>query len=91
MRELSPLHKERLGYNPKLAGELSKGIKNLSVNYLEKTSAVKDVEQIQELFPRIFAQPIVQFGSTGEKIELEKKNVGVILSGGQAPGGHYPF
>ncbi len=88
MREVSPLHQERLKYNPKLAGELSKGIKNLSVNYLEKTSAVKDVEQIQELFPRIFAQPIVQFGSNGKKIELEKKNVGVILSGGQAPGGH---
>lgn len=88
MRDFSPLHEERLKYQPKLAGVLANGIKNLAVSYSERTSAVKDKEQIQELFGKIYGEPVVTFVEDGEKIELSKKNVGVILSGGQAPGGH---
>ncbi len=88
MRELSPLHEERLTYKPKLAGVLAKGIKSISLVEGEKTSAVKNMEEIQELFPEIFGKPIVKFSDSGEKLNYEKKNVGVILSGGQAPGGH---
>ena len=67
---------------------MANGIKNLAVSYSERTSAVKDKEQIQELFGKIYGEPVVTFVEDGEKIELSKKNVGVILSGGQAPGGH---
>ena len=88
MRELSPLHKERLSYKPKLAGVLAQGIKNISLQNGEKTGSVKNTEEIQELFPEIFGKPIVRFSDSGEKLNYEKKNVGVILSGGQAPGGH---
>ena len=88
MRKSSPLHEERLKYQPKLAGVLANGIKNLAVSYSERTSAVKDKEQIQELFGKIYGEPVVTFVEDGKKIELTKKNVGVILSGGQAPGGH---
>ncbi len=88
MRELSPLHKARLAYKPKLAGVLQNGIKNIKVNFGEKTSAVKDKEEIQNLFNQVYGEPIVSFSTTGENLNLEQKNVGVILSGGQAPGGH---
>ena len=88
MRELSPLHKERLNYKPKLAGVLSQGIKNIKVSFGEKTTAVKDANDIQNLFKDVYGQPLVTFGNSGEDLKFEQKNVGVILSGGQAPGGH---
>ena len=88
MRDFSPLHKERLNYKPKLAGILSKGINNVRVSLGENTTAVKDKEEIKELFRDVYGQPIVSFNDNGETLNQTKKNVGVILSGGQAPGGH---
>ena len=88
MRDLSPLHKARLGYNPKLAGALQEGIKNVKFTFGEKTSAVKDKEEIEKLFKDVYGGPIVSFSNAGESLKMENKNVGVILSGGQAPGGH---
>ncbi len=89
MRDLSPLHKERLNYNPKLAGAIKEGIKNIKVSTGKPTSAVKDKEDIQKLFSHVYGEPIVTFSSKeGSPLNLEQKNVGVILSGGQAPGGH---
>lgn len=88
MRELSPLQKERLNYNPKLAGILAKGIKNVKVSAGNATTAVKDAQDIQNLFSAVYGQPIINFSEQGEALNFEKKNVGVILSGGQAPGGH---
>ena len=88
MRELSPLHKERLNYKPKLAGVLSEGIKNVKITLGQNTTAVKDADEIQKLFKDVYGQPIVSFGKEGQPLSFEQKNVGVILSGGQAPGGH---
>lgn len=88
MRDLSPLHKARLSYNPKLAGALQEGIKNVKFTFGEKTSAVKDKEEIEKLFKDVYGGPIVSFSNAGESLNLASKNVGVILSGGQAPGGH---
>ena len=89
MRDLSPLHKERLGYNPKLAGALKNGIKEIKVSLGKETSAVKDADEIQKLFSHVYGEPVVTFDSAnGTALNLENKNVGVILSGGQAPGGH---
>lgn len=88
MRDLSPLHKARLSYNPKLAGALQEGIKNVKFTFSEKTSAVKDKEEIEKLFKDVYGGPIVSFSNAGESLNLANKNVGVILSGGQAPGGH---
>ena len=88
MRDLSPLHKARLSYNPKLAGILQEGIKNVKVSFGEKTTAVKDAADIQNLFKDVYGQPIVSFSNNGEELDTDNKNVGVILSGGQAPGGH---
>ena len=88
MRDLSPLQKARLCYSPKLAGALQNGIKNIKVTYGSVTSAVKDEEDIKNLFKDIYGAPIVSFSDSGENLDLSNKNVGVILSGGQAPGGH---
>ena len=88
MRDLSPLHKARLGYNPKLAGALQEGIKKVKFTFGEKTSDVKDKEDIEKLFKDVYGGRIVSFSNAGESLNLANKNVGVILSGGQAPGGH---
>ena len=63
MRDLSPLHKARLGYNPKLAGALQEGIKNVKFTFGEKTSAVKDKEDIEKLFKDVYVGPIVSFSN----------------------------
>ncbi|MBQ4647051.1 MAG: diphosphate--fructose-6-phosphate 1-phosphotransferase [Candidatus Gastranaerophilales bacterium] len=88
MREISPLQKERLNYQPKLAGALANGINSVKLSLGEATSAVADKEDIKELFPNVYGKPIAKFTTTGDDLSTEMKNVGVILSGGQAPGGH---
>ncbi len=88
MKTLSPLQQERLKYQPKLPESLKAGINKLVCVEKEKTEAVKDKEQIKELFAKTYGQAIVEFAVGTEEKASGIKNVGVILSGGQAPGGH---
>ncbi len=88
MREISPLQKERLNYKPKLAGALADGINNVKLTLGEKTTAVCDKEEIEKLFSHVYGKPIAKFDKVGIDLSNEPKNIGVILSGGQAPGGH---
>ena len=88
MKTLSPLQQERLKYQPKLPESLKAGINKLVCVEKEKTEAVKDKEQIKELFQKTYGQAIVEFAIGNEEKSSGVKNVGVILSGGQAPGGH---
>lgn len=53
----------------------------------EPTQSVADQEEIKKLFPNTYGMPLIQFVE-GEAKEFAPMNVGVILSGGQAPGGH---
>ncbi len=88
MKKLSPLQKERLSYQPKLPATLANGINKLVVKEGEKTQSVADQKEIQELFKNSYGMPTVTF-ETSDKEEMKPaKNIGVILSGGQAPGGH---
>lgn len=87
-QNLSPLQIERLKYQPKLPSSLNEGVNKLELVEGEATQAIRDAEQIKELFKRTYGKPIVTFQSTGSEKPSEIKNVGVILSGGQAPGGH---
>lgn len=87
-RDLSPLQKARLGYKPKLPSVLAQGIKNLDLVIGEATTAVADLEDIKGIFPKSFGKPVVTFDAATGKVEEKVRNVGVILSGGQAPGGH---
>lgn len=88
MKELSALQIERLKYEPKLPASLAAGINNLALNEGNKTQSIKDQDQIQELFKNTYGKPLVTFESSDETFISDQKNVGVILSGGQAPGGH---
>ena len=88
MNELSPLQIERLKYQPKLPNSLKEGINKLELITGAATTAAADAEQIEQLFKNTYGKSIVTFKTTDEEITSETKNVGVILSGGQAPGGH---
>lgn len=87
MRELSPLQEQRLKYQPKLGGVLKEGIKKLKAVKGTPTEAIDDKDAIQSLFKNIYGKPVVTFEASDE-ISQKQINVGVILSGGQAPGGH---
>ncbi len=82
--EKSPLQIARSSYQPKLPGVLKNDV--LLVEG-EATQSVADQEDIQKLFPNTYGMPLVTF-KEGERKEYPQVNVGVILSGGQAPGGH---
>ena len=85
---LSPLQKARYEYIPKLPGMLRHGISEIAVKKGEATTSAADQEKIAELFPNTYGEPEVTF-EKGENTSVAKKQVvGVILSGGQAPGGH---
>ena len=88
MKELSSLQIERLKYQPKLPSSLAGGINNLTMTEGNKTESVKDQEQIKKLFKNTYGKPVVTFNTSNNKEVSEKRNIGVILSGGQAPGGH---
>jgi pyrophosphate--fructose-6-phosphate 1-phosphotransferase len=87
-KTLSPLQVERLKYEPKLPSSLEAGINKLELVQGENTEAIRDQEDIKGLFKNTYGKPIITFNSTGVESTSEIKNVGVILSGGQAPGGH---
>ncbi len=88
MKTLSPLQIERLKYQPKLPDSLSQGINFLQMSEGAATEAVRDKDQIKDLFKNTYGKPIVTFSSSVNEKKSDVKNVGVILSGGQAPGGH---
>ena len=88
MEKLSPLQIERLKYQPKLPSSLSSGINSLEMVEGEATQSVRDQEQINNLFKNTYGKPVVTFKTTSSSHSSEVRNVGVILSGGQAPGGH---
>ena len=84
----SPLQKARYQYSPKLPGMLRNGISEICVKEGNATQSVADQEKIAALFPTLTEKK--KSHSKKEKIllQLKKQVVGVILSGGQAPGGH---
>ena len=88
MKKLSPLQIERLKYQPKLPQSLQNGVNGLRMVEGSATQSVRDQEQINALFPNTYGKPTVTFEASNVSKESEIKNVGVILSGGQAPGGH---
>ena len=74
----------RAAYQPKLPKALQNAVK---IKEGAPTQSVDNQEEIKKLFPNTYGMPIVEF-VPGEEADNKKMNVGVILSGGQAPGGH---
>ena len=88
MTNLSPLQIERLKYQPKLPSSLANGINHLVSKEGSATESVANQEEIKALFKNTYGKPTVTFETSSESSSSEIRNVGVILSGGQAPGGH---
>ena len=84
----SPLQKARYEYKPKLPGMLRHGIAEISVKEGEATKSVADQEKIAALFPNTYGKKEITFVKGENTSAAKKQVVGVILSGGQAPGGH---
>ena len=81
----SALQIARAAYQPKLPKALASGAVKAVAG--AATQSVADQEAIKALFPNTYGMPLITF-EAGEAVTLPAMNVGVILSGGQAPGGH---
>ncbi|MCK9155500.1 MAG: diphosphate--fructose-6-phosphate 1-phosphotransferase [Paludibacteraceae bacterium] len=81
----SALQIARAAYQPKLPKALKGAV---ALEEGKATQSVADQEEIKKLFPNTYGMPVVTFNSSDKKVQLPAINVGVILSGGQAPGGH---
>ena len=86
--KLSPLQIARYQYQPKLPGMLRNGISEISVRVGGATESVADQDKIAALFPNTYGKPEIIFEKGANTSAAKKQVVGVILSGGQAPGGH---
>lgn len=82
---ISALQKARASYEPKLPQSLKGAVK---INEGAATESVADQAEIKELFPNTYGMPLLQFEAAAASEKHAAVNVGVILSGGQAPGGH---
>ena len=85
---ISPLQKARYEYSPKLPGMLRNGIADICVKEGAETQSVADQDKIKALFPNTYGKKEITFQKGQNTSEAKKQIVGVILSGGQAPGGH---
>ena len=83
---VSPIQKARLAYAPKLPAALRAGA-NVKCEEGPKQKAFADTEKIEARFPNTSNMPVLTFGA-GNGAAAKPVNVAVILSGGQAPGGH---
>jgi len=85
---ISALQKVRYEYKPKLPKSLSGSIQDIAIEIGDPTEAISDKEELRGIFKNTYGKPLVTFvNGKNNKINRELK-VGVILSGGQAPGGH---
>ena len=82
---ISALQRERAKYQPKVPLSLVAAVKLVEG---EKTESVADQKEIAQLFPNTYGMPLIKFEKGDKRKDRPAINVGVILSGGQAPGGH---
>jgi len=87
MKQVSILRKVRTNYQPKLPPVFTKNGMKVSIAAGEKTTAAENAAQIKKLFKNLYGVPTVTF-KADKKAGHPVNNVAVILSGGQAPGGH---
>lgn len=81
----SALQQARAAYKPQLPIVLTGGVKVVEG---EATQSADNQEDIKNLFPNTYGLPEIRFEKVPAEESVEPINVGVILSGGQAPGGH---
>ncbi|MFP4362556.1 MAG: diphosphate--fructose-6-phosphate 1-phosphotransferase [Spirochaetia bacterium] len=88
MESISALQKARYEYEPKVPKILEEPVDTIKVNLGDATESVSDQTALKEIFSKTYGQPIASFAKGENKDAHKKINVGVVLSGGQAPGGH---
>ncbi|AEF85844.1 diphosphate--fructose-6-phosphate 1-phosphotransferase [Treponema primitia ZAS-2] len=86
--DISALQKARYSYKPKLPASLSLPVNEIAVKLGEPTEAIADGDALKAFFNRTYGKPIATFVKGANDSITRKLTVGVILSGGQAPGGH---
>ena len=88
MEKISSLQYARLGYQPKTPEMIKGDIANIVIEEMGKTESCSFKNELKELFTNSYGLPIVRFKKGTNSNANKKINVGVVLSGGQAPGGH---
>ena len=86
--DISVLQEARYQYKPKLPTILGADLTTIAIERGDPTEAVDDRAELKELFSHTYGQPIVRFVSGENEVLRARQVVGVVLSGGQAPGGH---
>jgi pyrophosphate--fructose-6-phosphate 1-phosphotransferase len=86
--ERSPLQDARYTYEPKLPPILRDALTNIAVELGEATEAAGDQSGLKQAFPHTYGAPIARFVTADTPQQIKPLSVGVVLSGGQAPGGH---
>lgn len=87
MTERSELEKERLKFAPRLP-EILKDLNHIGIFEEEATQSLSHTKEIQSLFPHTYGQPKLKFSYRKETATSKPLRIGVVLSGGQAAGGH---
>jgi pyrophosphate--fructose-6-phosphate 1-phosphotransferase len=87
-KQPSALEQARAGYQPRAPEILYAGIDTIAFEEGEATASVRDTETIRTRFPRTFGRPVLRLAPGAGPGKRRPLNVGVVLSGGQAPGGH---
>lgn len=88
MEKLSELQKARLEYQPKTPDMIKGDISNIIAEESGKTEPMSFKKEIKELFANAYGLPVIKFKKGSNPNASNKVNVGIVLSGGQAPGGH---
>ncbi|MFN3967115.1 MAG: 6-phosphofructokinase, partial [Endomicrobiia bacterium] len=88
-QNLSELQMARKNFKPVLPAILKNGPKTIKLKFGKSSESMTDKETLKNLFPNTYGMPIVKF-TKGKNLEISKKvlKVGVVFSGGPAPGGH---
>ena len=88
MEKISALQKARFSYQPKLPEAVKGNVADIVVKLGNPTESVSDQEALKALLKGTYGMPVASFEKGTNAKANDKINVGVILSGGQAPGGH---
>lgn len=88
MKKISPLQNDRYSYRPELPAILTQKPQTIAVEFGKKTQSVADQAELSELFKNTYGKPQISFVKGKNPDVLNQMKIGVILSGGQAPGGH---
>lgn len=85
---MSILQKERYKYTPKLPDGIAGSLADIKINFGTPTESVDDRAELKAMFPNTYGLPVATFSHAKGDAPAAPLTVGVILSGGQAPGGH---